>query len=286
MMAGFKILADVALFRLKKLEMGNMFGALAIMLAIRLPADEVAVRFGFGLLLNLLAYLTNDYYDVDQDASSPNKDQGKARYLKAHLRAALYVKIFLALFLAVIAFMWDLELLVALVAGSGICWLYSAKLKRIPYLDVIAMISWGMAMPLVGVPLTSALGFCLVFQLALFCACFESIQVIRDYREDARLGVRTTAVRLGVTGAAVMMRFFMVLSALYGVLIINRWFGLALFAALLVPLNREKVDVFWNHIRLIQGLVWLAMVGWIYWYGSSTGLIAVIGPERLISLLP
>ena len=40
-----------------------MFAAASIVLALRLPLEEVIVRCGFGLLLNLLAYLTNDCYD-------------------------------------------------------------------------------------------------------------------------------------------------------------------------------------------------------------------------------
>ena len=89
MFAGLKILIDVAVFRLKKLEMANMFAAVTIMCAISLPVKEVAIRFTYGLFLNLLAYLTNDYYDVDQDLASPNKDHKKARYLKEHLNLNL-----------------------------------------------------------------------------------------------------------------------------------------------------------------------------------------------------
>lgn len=259
-----------------------MFAALAIMFAIRLPLDEVAMRFCFGLLLNLLAYLTNDYFDVEQDLASSSKDQSKARYLKEHMGSAVAAQVFLAVFLAVFGFMWDIGLVIALIAGAGICWLYSWKLKRVPYVDVLAMISWGVAMPLVGFPLSSLLGWILAVQLALFSACFESIQVIRDYEEDLRSGVRTTAVRLGLTATTVLMRVFMVLSACYAVLVLNRWFGLALFVTLLIPLNHKKVNIYWNQVRLVMGLAWLAMVAWIYWYGSTTGLLSVVGPEKVI----
>ncbi len=180
MPAALKIIVNVAVFRLKKLEMANMFAAVAIMLALRLDWDDMALRFGFGLLLNLLAYLTNDYCDVDQDLASPNKNTKSVRFLKEHMGAALGAQIGLAVVLAGIAIWWSPGLLVALVAGAGICWVYSWKLKRLPYVDVLAMITWGAAMPLVGVPLDSALGWILLGQLALFSACFESIQVIRE----------------------------------------------------------------------------------------------------------
>lgn len=285
MIAALKILTDVAIFRLKKLEMANMFAAVAIMLSLRLPWDEVGVRFGFGLLLNLLAYLTNDYCDVEQDLASPNKDHAKARFLKDHLSAAMWAQIVLAVGLAGLGFLWSKGLVVALVLGAGICWIYSWKLKRLPYIDVLAMIAWGVAMPLVGFPLDRTLGWVLVLQLALFSACFESIQVIRDHDEDVRSGVRTTAVRLGIPATTFLLRLFMVATAAYAILFINRWFGLALIGALLIPFDKAKAEVYWNRVRMVMGVVWLAMLAWIFWYGSTTGLLSSIGTNDTLSWL-
>jgi 4-hydroxybenzoate polyprenyltransferase len=283
MIAALKILADVAIFRLKKLEMANMFAALTIMLAISLPLYDIIVRFGYGVLLNLLAYLTNDYYDVDQDLASPNKDHKKALFLKANMRAAMVAQIVLAAILAVVALLWSPGLIIVLLSGAGICWIYSWKLKRLPYIDVVGMIIWGVTMPLVGFPLDKGLGWCLVAQLALFSACFESIQIIRDYDEDVRSGVLTTAVRLGVPRTLVLLKLFMVLSAGYAILMINRWFGVVLLVPLFLPLQMDKVHVYWNQVRVVMGLVWLAMIGWIIWYGSSTGLLFSIGPQLTFS---
>jgi 4-hydroxybenzoate polyprenyltransferase len=285
MWAALRILADVAIFRLRKLEMANMFAAAAIMLALGLAWGEMAVRFGFGILLNLLAYLTNDYYDVDQDLSSPNKDQRKARYLKDHMGAALCAQIFLALFLAAVALAWSPGLLAPLVLGAGICWVYSWKLKRLPYVDVLSMIVWGVTMPMVGFPVDSVLGWVLVGQLALFSACFESIQVIRDHDEDVASGVRTTAVRLGIPATSVLLRVFMVLSAAWAVLLIQRWAGAVLLLALLVPLDRARVDTYWNRQRLLMGVAWLGLVGWVFWTGSTDGWIAQVGRDAAIGPL-
>jgi 4-hydroxybenzoate polyprenyltransferase len=285
MRAALRILVDVAVFRLKKLEMANMFAAGAIMLALGLAVGEMAVRFGFGILLNLLAYLTNDYYDVDQDLSSPNKDHRKARFLKDHLGAALGAQIFLALFLAAAALAWSPGLLAPLVLGAGICWVYSWKLKRLPYLDVLSMIVWGVTMPMVGFPVDSLLGWVLVGQLALFSACFESIQIIRDHDEDVASGVRTTAVRLGIPATGVLLRVFMVASALYAMLLIQRWGGAVLLLALLVPLDRVRVDQYWNRQRLLMGVAWLGLVGWVLWTGASDGWLAQVGRDASIGPL-
>jgi 4-hydroxybenzoate polyprenyltransferase len=285
MLAPFRIVFDVAVYRLRKLEMANMFAAAAIMFALRLDWDDMAVRLGFGLLLNLLAYLTNDYCDVDQDLASPNKDQRKARYLKDHMGAALGAQIGLALVLAGIAVWWSPGLLVALVAGAGICWIYSWKLKRLPYVDVLAMISWGAAMPLTGFPLDVVLGWVLVGQLALFSACFESIQVIRDHDEDVASGVRTTAVRLGVPATQVLLRVFMVLSAAYASLLLHRWIGLFLLVSLFLPLKKERAGVYWNRQRMIMGLGWLAIIGWLWIFGESHGWLATIKATEVVEAL-
>jgi 4-hydroxybenzoate polyprenyltransferase len=285
MLAPFKIVYDVAVFRLRRLEMANMFAAVAIMLALRLGWDEVAVRLCFGFLLNLLAYLTNDYCDVDQDLASPNKDQAKARFLKQHMGAALGAQIALVLIMVGIAIWWSRGLLVGLVAGGGICWLYSWKLKRLPYVDVLAMITWGAAMPLIGFPLDTALGWLLVGQLALFSACFESIQVIRDHDEDVASSVRTTAVRLGVPATRVLLRVFMIASAAYASLLIHRWIGLLLLVAPLLPLDARRAGTYWNRQRAIMGLAWLALIGWLWLYGETDGWLLSLRSDTLIEAL-
>jgi 4-hydroxybenzoate polyprenyltransferase len=272
-----RILWDVALFRLRRLEMANLFAALAIMLALRLPWPEVALRLGFGLLLNLLAYLTNDYFDVDQDLRSPGRDPRKARFLRAHMGTAARLQWGLAALLAVVALLWSPDLLLPLALGAGVCWLYSWRLKRTPYLDVLAMITWGAAMPLVGCPLDSRLGWVLLGQLALLSACFESIQIIRDHDEDVAAGVRTTAVRLGVGPTRLLLRLLMVASAAYAAALLHRFIGPAMLLALALPLRRRLAGRYWNQVRMVMGLVWLAITGWIYWTGSPAGWLRIPG---------
>ncbi|MDD5305821.1 MAG: UbiA family prenyltransferase [Deltaproteobacteria bacterium] len=285
MYAALKILFDVAFFRLRRLEMANLAAAGSIMLALRMDFLDAGVRLAFGGLLNVLAYLTNDYFDVDQDLASPNKDHAKVAFLKAHMRAALWAQIVLAAILAAAGLAWSPGLVVALVTGAGICWLYSWKLKHAPYLDVLAMIVWGLTMPLVGFPLDSVLGWCLIGQLGLSSAVFESIQVIRDYDEDARSGVRTTAVRLGERGTLLLIRALMVTGAVYATCLLSRWLGPLLLAALFIRLKTGRADRYWNQVRLMLGLGWLAIVGRIFWTGSSDGLLFSAGPGRTIPFL-
>jgi 4-hydroxybenzoate polyprenyltransferase len=285
MYAALKILFDVTSFRLRRLEMANLAGAGAIMLALRMDFLDAGVRLVFGGLLNVLAYLTNDYCDVDADLASPTKDRAKARFLRDHMRSALYLQIAIAALLAGLGLALSRGLVVALVLGAGICWVYTARLKRMPVVDVIAMLAWGASMTLVGTPLDSLLGLALVAQLGLFSACFEIIQVIRDHDEDSKAGIRTTAVILGVPRALALERIFMVLSAGYAVLVLNRWVGLALFLAPFLPFDRAQPDRYWNQVRMVQGLAWLAMAGWIWWTGSSMGFVASIPRDAVVGFL-
>jgi len=86
--AVFKILSDVLVFRVRRLEMANLAGALSIMGVLGLAVEEVAVRVVFALLLNLLVYLNNDYCDIAWDLQAPIRDREKTTFLRKNMAAA------------------------------------------------------------------------------------------------------------------------------------------------------------------------------------------------------
>lgn len=270
MFAALKILTDVLVYRLRRLEMANLVAAVAIMLALRLPWVEVGVRSVFALLLNLLAYLTNDYYDVERDLAG-GRDEKKTRFLAEHRPAALGAQFGLAVMLAAIALVHDLGLLLALVGGAGLCWLYSAKLKRTAYFDVLAMALWGATMPLAGVPLGNSTGLWLLGELALFSAAFELIQVARDSDEDRAAGIVTTGVALGARRCLLASRVAMVLAALYAMGVLHRFLGIGVLVAALLPPG-DDIPRYWNRVRLTLGIVWLATLAWVASMGGLAGL--------------
>jgi 4-hydroxybenzoate polyprenyltransferase len=272
--AALKILADVLSFRLRRLEMANLAAALAIMIALRLPLAELAVRGLFVAILNLLAYLINDVVDLEHDLAAGRAPE-KTRFLSEHRRAALGAELALTLALALIALAWSPWLLVPGALGAGICWFYTAYLKRVPYADVVAMAAWGAAMPLAAIPPDSVLGWALIGQLALFSACFELIQVLRDREADSALGVRTTAVALGPARTLFILRIAMLLSAAYAVALLHRFIGVALLAALALPFGVE-IERFWHRVRVVFGLVWLALIAWIASTGTSSGAFVLL----------
>jgi 4-hydroxybenzoate polyprenyltransferase len=261
-----KILLDVAVFRLRRFEMANIAGALAIAVACHLPGVEIAYRLAFAFVLNLLVYLNNDWYDLADDLAATGKDQRKNAYLVAHPRAAVGAQLGLLAILLALALAWGGGLLLALLAGGGVCWAYSAGLKRVPIFDVLAMIAWGVAMPLVGLAPGHPEGWLLLGQLGLFSGVFETIQIIRDHDADQAAGVRTTAVVLGRERARQLARGLMILAGVYAGLAFTWWIAPLPLLAALIPMG-EDIGRYWNRVRVVLGLALLAEAGFVYFGG-------------------
>jgi len=274
MWAGLRIVVAVVHYRLRKLEMANLAAAAAIAVALHLPVSDVVYRVIFAFVLNVLVYLNNDYIDVAIDLNSADKDSEKSKYLADHLGAALGAQVALVAALVVAALIHDVTLLAPLVAGGGICWWYSAYLKRRPYLDILSMMIWGLAMPLCGAPLSSLLGLCLGLQLALFSGVFESVQVMRDADEDAaEEGVRTTGVVLGKKRTLMLARTIMVLTSLYAALVLQPIAALVSAGTLLLPFEPTRIERYWTRVKLVYGVTWLLICGWVFFERHSSGLL-------------
>lgn len=271
-----RIIGEVAVYRLRRLEMANLAGAAGIMAALHLPPGECAVRLAFAFGLNLLVYLNNDYLDLADDLRAPGRDDAKTRFLRDHRAAGVVAQLGLMVALVVGATFVLPSLLLPLVLGGGVCWAYSAKLKAMPGFDVAAMIAWGVAMPLVGSPPELALGWALAGWLGLFSGVFEGIQVIRDHDADAATGVRTTAVVFGVPRTRVLVRVMLAASAVYGALVISPWLAALPAAAMLVPLDRGDVVGTWNKVRALLGVAFLAALAWVAWTGSTQGVLVQV----------
>jgi 4-hydroxybenzoate polyprenyltransferase len=273
MLAALRIIAGVVAYRIRKLEMANLAGAGSIAVALHLPVLEIAIRTLFAFILNALVYLNNDYVDIDIDLASADKDAEKSRYLAENKRAALLAQWTLVALLALIAVVYDVGLFVPLIAGGGICVWYSAVLKRRPYVDILAMIIWGVTMPLCGSPVTNMTGLLMALQLGLFSGVFETIQVMRDADEDADEGIRTTGVVLGKQRSLVLARVQMVLSSVYALLVLQPWAALVTAGALVVPFSETQIERYWTRVKLVYGVAWLLICAYVFWYGAQAGLL-------------
>jgi 4-hydroxybenzoate polyprenyltransferase len=283
MLSGLKIVIGVVAYRLRKLEMANLAAAVAIAVALGLAPLDVAYRTLFAFLLNVLVYLNNDYLDVGMDLNSSGKDTEKTRYLAEHLRAALVAQVVLSAVLVAFALAYDPGLLIALIIGGGICIVYSAYFKRMPYMDILAMMVWGLGMPLCGVPWRSALGWLMAIQLGWFSGVFESIQVMRDADEDALEGVRTTGVVLGKTNTLLLARALMIVSTAYAALVLHPLAALTSAVALVLPFSPDDIAKYWTRVKLVYGVAWLVICAVIFLQGHSSGLLVAIDRSATFS---
>lgn len=281
MLASLTILLDVAVFRLRKLEMANLAAALVLSLVLRLPPHETALRLLAAGVLNLLVYLNNDYLDVAADLQAADRDASRTRFLHAHLGTARTLQWLLAAALVALGALIGPGLILTLLAGGGICIAYSAKLKHVPYADIAAMAAWGVAMPLVGAPVDSRLGWLMALQLGCFSAVFESLQVLRDREKDSRAGVRTSAVLFGGARTVVIARGLMLVCAGFGAACLHPVFGGGLALALLLPLSEANAARDWTRVKAVYGLCWLACCAWLFSEGQAAGLL--VGAARGMS---
>lgn len=269
--AALKVIAATVVYRVRKLEMANLAAAVSIALALELPFVDVVVRAAFAFVLNALVYLNNDYIDIQIDLSSADKDRTKARYLAAHKSAALAAQWTLVALLVTVSIVHDLGLLVPLLAGGGICWWYSAQLKHRPYLDIGAMIVWGVTMPLCGTPIAHPVGLWMAIQLGLFSGVFEAIQVVRDADEDAHEQVRTTAVVLGKDRTMRLARTLMFASSVYAAAFLQPWAAAVSLLAFVVPFDERAVEQYWTRVKLVYGVSWVVICGSVFLTGERAG---------------
>ena len=168
------------------------WGALPILLWLTLP-------------FNLLIYGVNDVFDQETDAQNPRKGTLEgARIEHSEVRPiALGVILTNAPFLVYFALF---------VPASAVAWMFfyalvfvgysvpPARFKARPYLDSLSNAAY--AFPLVFVPL--ALGDGPVWPAAVglmaWSAAKHTFDAVQDVDEDRRVGIVTTAVRLGPGG--------------------------------------------------------------------------------------
>jgi 4-hydroxybenzoate polyprenyltransferase len=282
-LAAARIVWETAAYRLRKREMANLAAAISVMVALRLGWSDVAVRTMVALGMNLLIYLNNDYNDIDADLASPKTDKDKTLFLHANRGAAVLVQVAVAAVLAAIGIAGGPGLLIAIAAGVLPVVLYSTKIKGTAYLDVLMAALCGTTLMLVAFPLDRLLGWSLALQLGLFTACFQVMHLIRDRDADSAFGIRTTAVRLGVAWSVRLNRALALLAAAFAVCFLHRWAGLPLLLAVLLPFQPGHADRYWNRVRVIFGLGWLVLAGYVFWQGHAFGWLSSASSRDLLA---
>src|ERR687898_366959 len=173
---------------------GDLFawGALPLLLWLTLP-------------FNLLIYGINDVFDQETDAKNPRKGTLEgARIDRSEVRPVVLgviltnapVLIYALLFVPLSALAWML-LYTLLFVGYSVP---PARFKTRPYLDSMSNAAY--AFPLVFTPL--ALSAPIVWPAAVglmaWSAAKHTFDAVQDVGEDRKVGIETTAVRLGPKG--------------------------------------------------------------------------------------
>lgn len=257
--AAWRIAVDVAVYRLRKREAGNLATSLTLAVALGLPWVDVAWRAAFGALLNLFVYLVNDCFDVAIDLDAPGRDSERTRFLAQHLPVAQALSVALGVALAVVGALHSTGLLVCAVVNIALIVAYSGWLKHHPVADIASMGAWGVTMAMVGFPLASTQGWHLAALLGLLSMVTEAVQVVRDEPSDRAAGVRTTAVVFGPRTASRVAKVTMLAAAGYAAWTVHP-LGAALALGVFVPLRPERAARSWDALRVLFGLTWLALL--------------------------
>jgi 4-hydroxybenzoate polyprenyltransferase len=179
--------------------------------------DFLPILLWLTLPFNLLIYGVNDVFDQETDAKNPRKGtlegarirhEEVPRIWRGVLLANLPFLIYFVLSLPSGAVLWML-LYALLFAGYSIP---PARFKARPYLDSLSNAAY--AFPLVFVPL--ALWAPVVWPAALglmaWSAAKHTFDAVQDVDEDGKVGIETTAVRLGPGGVVLWSGTFWALA--------------------------------------------------------------------------
>jgi 4-hydroxybenzoate polyprenyltransferase len=179
--------------------------------------EALPVLLWLTLPFNLLIYGTNDVFDQDTDAKNPRKGTLEgARILPEEVRPIVLGVLLTNLpFAAYFVSSFSLGAVLWMLLYAGLFVGYSAppvRFKARPYLDSLSNAAY--AFPLVFVPL--ALGGSVMWPATLglmwWSAAKHTFDAVQDIAEDRRVGIETTAVRLGTRGVVLWSGLFWALS--------------------------------------------------------------------------
>jgi 4-hydroxybenzoate polyprenyltransferase len=179
--------------------------------------EALPILLWLTLPFNLLIYGVNDVFDQETDAKNPRKGTLEGARIRPEevrpiwrgvLIMNLPLLIYFAFFLPPVATIWML-LYTLLFVGYSVP---PARFKTRPYLDSLSNAAY--AFPLVFTPL--ALSASPVWPAAAglmaWSAAKHPFDAVQDVDEDRRVGIETTAVRLGPKGVVLWSGLFWALA--------------------------------------------------------------------------
>ena len=175
--------------------------------------EALPILLWLTLPFNLLIYGVNDVFDQETDAKNPRKGTLEGARIRPEEARLIWAAViltnlpFLAYFLFFLppgAVMWILPYAL-LFAGYSVP---PARFKARPILDSLSNAAY--AFPLVFVPLalTAPVVWPAALGLMAWSAAKHTFDAVQDVDEDRRVGIQTTAVRLGPGGVVLWSGFF------------------------------------------------------------------------------
>ena len=179
--------------------------------------EALPIILWLTLPFNLLIYGVNDVFDQETDARNPRKgtlegariDRSEVRQIALGVVASnVPFLVYFALFVPPSAVAWML-LYALLFVGYSVP---PARFKARPYLDSLSNAAY--AFPLVFVPLALAVGpvWPAALGLMAWSAAKHTFDAVQDVDEDRKVGIETTAVRLGPRGVVLWSGVFWTLA--------------------------------------------------------------------------
>ena len=180
--------------------------------------DFLPILLWMTLPFNLLIYGVNDVFDQETDTKNPRKGALEGARIRPEevsyiwrgvVLTNLPVLIYFVFFLSTLASLWMI-LYALLFTGYSVP---PARFKARPYLDSLSNAAY--AFPLVFVPLalSSSPVWPAAVGLMAWSAAKHTFDAVQDVDEDRKVGIETTAVRLGPEGVILWSGVFWALAA-------------------------------------------------------------------------
>jgi hypothetical protein len=62
----------------------------------------------------------------------------------------------------------------------------------------------------------------------------------------------------------------------YTAVVMHPLAAVILAGAFLVPFTPERIERYWTRVKLVYGVAWLFVCAWVYFVGTSAGLLWIL----------
>jgi len=259
----FKLLKDSALDRILRLEGNTIPGNFLLLIALHFSALDFIIRMAVTLMANLLIYFINDYIDIEVDLANKDKDHSKALFLKKHKKHALALILYLSTALIVATLFYSTSVCLAVVLVLFFEIVYTDSFKKKPIWDIIFVGLISAALSWIAMPDFSLHGTQLVLLLFIFGCAFETVQTLKDYKEDKEFGVTTTPVVIGLPATILVLRGLYIISIAYTFFVLHEPAGLILCILLFLSTS-QHMPRYWTKLKIVCGIVWVIHMARIF----------------------